>query len=58
MSKDKQHFLSLFLKQNILTISPYADYDIIAALRHLLLNDVILFPAAYLQKREGNKTDW
>lgn len=49
MHNDKQDFFFFILKQNILTFSPYADYDVEATLRHLPLYDVVLFPAALLR---------
>lgn len=44
MHKVKQYFFFLILKRVILTFPPYADCDVVAALRHLPLYDVIFFP--------------
>lgn len=49
MHKVKQYFFFLILKRVILTFPPYADCDVVAALRHLPLYYIIFFPAALLQ---------
>lgn len=49
MQKVKQDFIYKIFKQNILTFSPYGDYDVVAAFRHLFLYNVILFPVALLR---------
>lgn len=49
MHKVEQDFFHEILKQHFLTFSTYAEYEVVAALRHLPLYYVILFPAALLQ---------
>lgn len=56
MHKVKQDFFHEILKQNVSTFSTYAEYEVVAALRHLPLYYVILFPAALLRLLKGKKS--